>query len=694
MKKTFVIFAILFLFINLQINDADAGAAGSEILHPANELFDEEKEFSPSELIVKFAPSMNREEKAQILANYQLKEQSFNESGGFSLVTASPGSNLKEVVMNLLKDKRVHVAEPNYIIESSFVPQEPGYNEQWHLRKINMEKAWDETKGSDGITVAVIDGGLQADHPDLKGNILQTLNAAEGGKPVTVDKQGTHVAGIISASLNNQGIAGIAPNVKLLPIDVFKGKEANVYDVAAAVNYAADHGADVINLSLSTPNYSQVLHDSVGYARSKGAVIVAAAGNDGYDIPEYPAAFESVVSVASTDSRDVRSNFSNYGSTIDISAPGEGIYSTVTGSGYGLMRGTSMAAPVVSGAAALILSKNPLLSPDRVSSILMKSTIDLGDKGKDIYFGNGRIDVEMVMKNTPVPVDRFDGANRYEVAVNVSKKGWSTSDTVIVASGFAYADVLAATPLAYQHNAPILLTQSNKLTDSTKIRIQELKAKKVIIIGGHKSVHDNVAKEIKKIAGTVERIGGDNRYQVAKNIAEKLPNQSQAVIANGTAYADGMAIASYAARNKIPILLTTANSLPQPTIDAMQNKETTIVVGGEKSISENVVRQLPSPTRIGGRTRFDVAANITKTYYNESNSAFISNGYAYADALSGAVLAAKQNLPTMFTDAGSLPNPTKEAIRSNHMKNFTVLGGTKSVSNQVVNQLEYFYTMQ
>lgn len=693
MKKSICILSILFLFINIQTTYAEADDRSSDIRKTQIDgLFDEEKDFSQSELVIKFEPSIKEEEKSQILANYHLSEQTYNENGGFSLVSASPESELKGTAERLRNDKRVQFVEPNFVIESAYVPQEPGYSHQWSLKKINMEKAWDITKGSSDITVAVIDGGLQSDHPDLKGNVLPSYNAVTGGKTITADEHGTHVAGIIAASLNKLGITGIAPNVKILPIDVFEGKEANAYEVADAIIYAADHGANVINLSLSTTNYAQVMEEAIHYARSKGIVAVASAGNDGSDVPEYPAALDSVISVSSTNSQDAHSNFSNYGPEIDISAPGEGIYSTVTGSKYRTMNGTSMAAPAISGTAALILSKNPLLSADKVTSILMKSTIDLGEKGKDILFGNGRIDVDKAMKNTPLPVDRLDGASRYEVAANVSKKGWSTANTVVIANGSAYADVLAAAPLAYHHNAPILLTENNKLTGSTKERMTQLKAKKAIIIGGSLSVQDNVANEIKKLVGTVERIGGDSRYQVAENIAGKLPGQSKAVIANGTAYADSLAIASYAAKNKIPILLTTSESLPEPTANALRNKGTssTIVVGGKISVSENVYQQLPSPTRIGGNSRFEVASNIAKNYFSTSNEAFISNGYAYADALSGSVLAAKQNRPMMFTDARSLPNATNEVIVSNKMKGFTVLGGKKSVSDQVVRQLETF----
>ncbi|MCY8599716.1 N-acetylmuramoyl-L-alanine amidase [Bacillus spizizenii] len=288
-------------------------------------------------------------------------------------------------------------------------------------------------------------------------------------------------------------------------------------------------------------------------------------------------------------------------------------------------------------------------------------------------------------------VTRLDGANRYEVAVNVSKQGWSSANTVVIANGTAYADVLTASPLAYKYNAPILLTKSATLTTATKNRISQLKPSKVFVIGGTISVSNNVVNELKKLGvSTVERIGGSSRYEVAQNISKKLSSNSKAIIANGTAYADSLAISTYAARQGIPILLTTEKSIPTATKNAMKSKGTssTIVVGGEISVPKSIYGQLPSPTRIGGKDRFEVAANIAKKYYSSSKSAFISNGFKYADALAGSALASKQNQPMLFTKAGSLATATKAIIGSNSINNFTVLGGTISVQTAVTNQLK------
>ncbi|PSL40687.1 FlgD-like protein [Planomicrobium soli] len=224
---------------------------------------------------------------------------------------------------------------------------------------------------------------------------------------------GTHVAGIIAASINKTGVAGIAPNVKIMPINVFMYDIAYDFDIAKAIVYAADKGANVINMSLGSYGYSALQDDAVKYARGKGVVIIAAAGNNSTNARMYPAALPSVIAVAATDNKDKSAWFSNWGNHIDISAPGENIYSTLPASSYDYMSGTSMAAPVVSGVAALILSKNPFLSPDQVEDILAKSALDLWRKGWDEQFGYGRVDALKALQQTPAPMTAISSASTF-----------------------------------------------------------------------------------------------------------------------------------------------------------------------------------------------------------------------------------------------------------------------------------------
>jgi subtilisin family serine protease len=401
--------AVLFIFFFLSLFVTGVSADEVKVKpqiskYNTDVIFDKEKEFDSRELIIKFKSGVTNDEKGQILQTLKVKELSNLDKGDFSLVSIAKGENLKSIAENLLKYKQVEYVEPNYQIEANYTPGDPAYSKQWYLKKIQMPKAWDTTKGASNITVAVIDGGVQTDHPELKGKIVSPFDVTRSSSNVSPDNHGTHVAGIIAATINKTGISGIAPNVKIMPVDVFTGAGANVYDVAEGIMYAVDHKADILNLSLGSYYYSYPLEYAVSYARSKGVLVVAAAGNDDSSEYTYPAALPSVLGVSATDSLDRITQFSNYGDYIDFAAPGMDIFSTISGSKYASLDGTSMASPVVSGVSALILSKNPFLTPSQVQNILIKSSSDLGSKGWDYLYGYGRVDAYKAMTNTPTPL--------------------------------------------------------------------------------------------------------------------------------------------------------------------------------------------------------------------------------------------------------------------------------------------------
>ncbi|MNW55025.1 Minor extracellular protease Epr precursor [compost metagenome] len=206
---------------------------------------------------------------------------------------------------------------------------------------------------------------------------------------------GTHVAGIISAKVNNnEGIAGMMWGGKLLPVKALDNTgSGTTYSVAQGIIWATDQGAKVINLSLGNYADAQFLHDAIKYAYDRDVVLIAATGNDNTERPGYPAAYPEVLSVSATDYNLNRASFSNYGDYIDVMAPGESIASTYPDNQYAALSGTSMASPHVAALAALIRSINPELKNTEVMDIIRKNVIDLGDNGRDKYFGYGQIDV-------------------------------------------------------------------------------------------------------------------------------------------------------------------------------------------------------------------------------------------------------------------------------------------------------------
>jgi putative cell wall-binding protein len=297
-----------------------------------------------------------------------------------------------------------------------------------------------------------------------------------------------------------------------------------------------------------------------------------------------------------------------------------------------------------------------------------------------------------ITKSVIKHVERIAGKDRFEVAVNLSKKGWpSGANTVVLSNYLAFADALTAGPLAYKQNAPVLLTQPASLTAMTKTEITRLKAKKVFVVGGAGSVSENVVSQLKQMGITVERIGGKDRFEVSANIAKKLSNKGSAVVANGLNFPDALSISPYASRNELPILLTKPKEMPAVISDQLKVKgvRSTIVVGGEASVSKEVLSKLPQARRIGGKDRFEVAVNIVNQLGLNTERVAVTTGMTFADALTGSVFAAKNNMPLLLTTKNVLPASTEQLFKNKAIRAYQVYGGTGSVSDTLINKLPY-----
>lgn len=286
-------------------------------------------------------------------------------------------------------------------------PNDPLVDQQYALQRLAASDAWKVTQGSSDVIVAVIDTGVDPNHPDLQGKLVKGRDFVQNDTtPDDVVGHGTFVASLIAARSNDQlGISGIAPNVKIMPLKVMNGSGGgSSARIAQAIRYAADNGAKVINMSLGSPAASRSIKSAIDYATAKGVVVVASAGNEGDEenYPNYPASFSNVISVGATGSRDTVAAFSNHNEAVSVTAPGVNVlgarsqnnqicrpYKT---SDYCVASGTSFSSPYVAGVAALMLSVNPKLSPDQVKTLLEKSAKDLGPKGVDDYYGYGRVD--------------------------------------------------------------------------------------------------------------------------------------------------------------------------------------------------------------------------------------------------------------------------------------------------------------
>jgi thermitase len=312
----------------------------------------------------------------------------------------------------LQRDPDVVAAAPDYMRSALDVtPNDAFYSQQWWLPKIAAPTAWESTTGSPTIKVAVLDSGADLTHPDLQGNLAPGTNtlgvepgAVSPGCGVTGEQDdyghGTHVAGIAAAVGNNGvGVASVAWNAKIQPVKVLdctgNGSDAQII---AGIDWAIANGSNVLNLSLGGPEPSSVLDAAIDRAWRAGIVVTAAAGNQGSNIPFYPAASPGALAVAATNQSDGRPSFSNYGSFVALAAPGDSILSTTNGGGYGTKSGTSMASPVVAGAAALVWAAHPNYRSDQIVAALIVTADKVGtagydETGRNDFLGHGRINV-------------------------------------------------------------------------------------------------------------------------------------------------------------------------------------------------------------------------------------------------------------------------------------------------------------
>ena len=394
-----------------------AAKADSTDIHSV--LANSHRPFFPGELLVKYKETVSRERAAALHRNFAVSEVRGGYENSYQIISIAPG---KEWEMAEAYGKRAEIeyAEPNYYYSLYTIPDDQYYPLQWNLPLINLPDAWDVSTG-EGVTVAVVDTGVNPFGNDsfgsrLDNRVLLGYNAiwkTRGG--LDVESHGTIVAGIIGQETNNGiGTAGIAFNTKILPVKVlwFTGEGLNSW-IIHGIRWAANHGADIINLSLGGFFRSRAMEDAVNYAYEKGVTVVAAAGNDGMGEIIYPAAFENCIAVGAVNYDKTLTSYSNYGVALDLVAPGGSLTEDQNGDGIGdgilqecfersgffgfkwnpcYATGTSMAAPHVVGVAALIKSRHPEYGPDEIRQVLQDTAEDLGAPGWDERYGYGLVD--------------------------------------------------------------------------------------------------------------------------------------------------------------------------------------------------------------------------------------------------------------------------------------------------------------
>lgn len=408
------------------------------------------KDYASKEVVIRLKKSSNKNQIKQINKKFSTKiKHQISELDVYVLIIPG-GSTVPEVVKQIEKEESISYAEPNFVVSTAATPNDPywftsgswgqSYDDLWGLKKIQADKAWDLSTGSESITVAVIDTGLDFTHEDLQGNFWNNPGEIGDGKennkidddnngyiddwrgwdfvnndndPTDDYGHGTHVAGTIGAVGNNSvGVVGVNWNIKLMGVK-FLNASGRGYDdgASASLIYAANNGARLSNNSWGGYGYSKLISDAIDYAYNKGSTTIAAAGNDDSDARDFtPANHPNAIAVAATDYLDIKASFSNYGPKIDVAAPGVNVLSLkaagtdmygdgsrTVGNNYMYASGTSMASPHAAGLAALVLSADPSLTNEQLRQVLRESADDLGDPGKDDIFGYGRINADKAL---------------------------------------------------------------------------------------------------------------------------------------------------------------------------------------------------------------------------------------------------------------------------------------------------------
>ena len=355
------------------------------------------------------ASDMERTVKQAVPGNAEIVHR--NETLSYVAVkfpSQAPAHARENFIEAITKEDHVKYAEANATHEALFTPNDPSFDQQYAPQQVNAPDAWDTTLGSSSVTVAVIDTGVQYDHPDLSGNFGSDKgqdfvdNDGDPYPDVASDEyHGTHVAGIVASSTDNgTGVSGMGNSTLISGRALDESGSGSTADIADAIEWATDQGADVINMSLGGGGYTNTMKNAVSYAQANGTLVVAAAGNNGTGTVSYPAAYTECLAVSALDSNENLASYSQYGDDIELCAPGSNVLSTTTEArgSYEELSGTSMATPAVAGVAGLTLAQWDL-SNSELRSHLKNTAVDVGLPADQQ--GSGRVDAGNAVNTDP-----------------------------------------------------------------------------------------------------------------------------------------------------------------------------------------------------------------------------------------------------------------------------------------------------
>lgn len=708
----------------------------------------EDLEDLPSRLVVKLSQGTDPDQIAQSVQAEILRKGPLD-----YLILTVPSGQMNEALKVLSRSPGVLSVNPAQKIKTTEAagPQvtDPHYSEQWGLSKAEVQKAWGLGATGVGITIATIDTGVDVNHPDLKSNLVAGYNAITGktGLSAVQDNNGhgTHVAGVAAAGLNGEGIVGVAYQAKIMPIKAMNRLGEGTDDIVAdGIIWAADHGAQIINLSLGSNEETDILREAIQYAQAKGALLVAAAGNKEENLSKnsitFPAAEPGVLAVTATDLRDQRASFSLTGPQASLAAPGVSIFSDYwqNSSGYASIDGTSMASPFVAGVAALVWGAHPELTAEQVKILLENSALDLGTPGRDSEYGFGRVNAYWAVRfaekpenlSSPAPVS-WTGGN---VLGEVGQASSTTARLTVPPRAFGLdPKKLVSVQLRSLQEAPDFSPEISPAGDGIIAEWDSVSQKTLsltVLLGSDEISmskdqamgKDQIAylyhwtgSRWIKVGGGIDlvemtqgvtagisepgiyqvgfedflvdnRIAGEDRIQTAVQISQVnfLTGADTVLLARSDDFPDALAGAPLAYKYHAPILLTEVTALPDSVLQELKrlNPEKIILLGGTGAISTTVEAKLKelAPVQRIGGANRFATASGIATELGMIGEAVLVNGNNYPDAISMAAIAAQRGIPILLTETKAIPSETDSTLKRYAVSQTEVIGGEGVVS--------------
>lgn len=364
------------------------------------------KEWAKGRILVVPRAGLPAQAFANILKDHEGKARKIGQSELY--IVDVPEYSEEGIVATLQRHPHLKFADLDHAVTPAFVPNDPMYTNAWQHPIIGSPAAWDITQGS-GITIAILDTGIDNTHPDLASKLVSGWNFYDNNSNFSdVLGHGTAVAGTAAAATNNSvGIAAIAGQSMIMPLRITDLNGIGYSStISQALIYAADHGARVANASFEGLSSNLSIRNAAQYMKDKGGLVTVSAGNTG--TLESFTVTTSMLAIAATDLYDNKANFSSYGDYVSLAAPGQNFYSTRLGGDYMPVAGTSFSSPLTAGVIALMMSANPQLGSVDIENLLFSTAVDLGAAGKDVYFGYGRVNAAaavLAAKNATPTID-------------------------------------------------------------------------------------------------------------------------------------------------------------------------------------------------------------------------------------------------------------------------------------------------